>query len=121
MYRVRSVYKIIEPISLAKVKSRYGCKAAPRGLIYLPEGIPNDVPWKSQKCIIPRADDETTETARRTRGKRAVTAGGDSDEEEEELRPRKVGFVQLFFSRRSLTRFVQKARAADSPSLNANL
>jgi hypothetical protein len=52
-YRVRSVYEIIEPITLAKMKSRYGCKGAPRGLIYLPEGIANDVPWKSQKCIIP--------------------------------------------------------------------
>ena len=57
-YRVRSVYKIIEPITLAKMKSRYACKGAPRGLIYLPEGIPNDVPWKSQKCIIPCGDDK---------------------------------------------------------------
>ena len=40
------------------MKSRYGCKGAPRGLIYLPEEIFNDVPWESQKCIIPFADDK---------------------------------------------------------------
>lgn len=99
-YRVRSVYKIMEPITLAKMKSRYGCKGAPRGLIYLPEGIPNDVSWKSQKCIIPRADDKTPETAGKAGGKRPATVDVGCDEGTEnsdsEARARKVSFVQLF-------------------------
>ncbi|KIM47399.1 hypothetical protein M413DRAFT_63141 [Hebeloma cylindrosporum] len=92
-YRVRSVYKILEPITLAKMKSRYGCKGAPRGLIYLPEGIPKDVPWKSQKCIIPRADDKTPETTGQSGGKRAATVDSGDDETEDpgsKARPRKV-------------------------------
>jgi len=78
-YRVRSVYKIIEPITLDKMKSRYGCKGAPRGLIYLPDRIPNNIPWKSQKCIIPRVDDKKPEIAGQAGGKRAETVdlGGD--------------------------------------------
>ena len=99
-YRVRSVYKIIEPITLAKMKSRYGCKGAPRGLIYLPEGIPNDIPWKSQKCIIPRADDQTPETAGQAGGKRAETGNVGDDEgtavSDSEARPRKVIFISCF-------------------------
>lgn len=84
------------------MKSRYGCKGAPRGLIYLPEGIPNDVPWKSQKCIIPHADDKTPETTGCGGGKRAAMVDSDADEreveEEEGLQPRKVGFVQRLLS-----------------------
>ena len=71
-YRVRSVYKIIEPITLAKIKSRYGCKGAPRGMIYLPEGIPNDVPWESQKCIISLVDDKKPKSSSQAGGKRAA-------------------------------------------------
>ena len=99
-YRVRSVYEIMELITLAKVKSRYGCKGAPHGLIYLPDGIPDDVrrPWESQKYSMPRADDETPETTGRTRGRRAAIVDSDSDEEAEHsvLRPRKVSPVELF-------------------------
>ena len=95
-YRVRSVYKIIEPITLAKMKSRYGCKGAPRGLIYLPEGISNDVPWESQKCIIRHVDDTRPETPGGPGGKRAATVDVSGDEGTEdsdsEARPRKVLF-----------------------------
>ena len=98
-YRVRSVYKILEPITLAKMKSRYGCKGAPRGLIYLPEGIPNDVPWKSQICIFPYACDKTPETVGQAGGKRVATVdvGGDegTGDSDSGARPRKVRFVQL--------------------------
>lgn len=90
----------MEPITLAKMKSRYGCKGAPRRLIYLPEGIPDDVSWKSQKCIIPRADDKTPGNAGHTGDKRAATVTGDGDDEAEcsdsVLRPRKVSIVQTF-------------------------
>ena len=83
-YRVCRVYKIIEPITLDKVKSRYGCNGAPRGLIYLPDRIPNDVPWKSQKCIIPRADDRKPEIAGQAGGKRAETVDVGGDERTED-------------------------------------
>lgn len=85
-YRVHSVYKILEPITLAKMKSRYGYKGAPRGLTYLPEEISNDVPWKSQECIIARGD--------RIGDKRTAPAD-DEDEEETESRPQKASFVQI--------------------------
>ncbi|KAJ7118888.1 hypothetical protein C8R44DRAFT_185534 [Mycena epipterygia] len=103
-YRVRSVYEILDPISLAKMKSQYGCKGAPRGLIYLPEGIAKDVPWKLQKCVIPRADAESPEIARLTGGKRAAPVDGGGEETvTSELRPQK------------------KARAATSPSSDASM
>ena len=71
------------------MKSRYGCKGAPRGLIYLPEEIPNDVPWRSQKCIIPFADEKTPESVGRAGGKRAATVDVDGDEGTEDSEARR--------------------------------
>ncbi|KAJ7584369.1 hypothetical protein C8J56DRAFT_829673 [Mycena floridula] len=79
-YRVHSVYKILEPITLAKMKSRYGYKGAPRGLSYLPEDIANDVPWKSQECIIARED--------RVGDKRTVPVDDGDEDSEAEIKSR---------------------------------
>lgn len=98
-YRVRSVYEILEPISLAKMKSQCGCKGAPRGLIYLPAGIAKDVPWKLQKCRIPRADAESPEIAGPIGGKRAAPVDGGGEEAgTSELRPQKARTVQFLSS-----------------------
>lgn len=57
-YRIRSVYRICEPIALSDLKGKYGMKAAPRGLVYLPDHIANDVDWSVQECVIPREPDD---------------------------------------------------------------
>ncbi|KAJ7192327.1 hypothetical protein GGX14DRAFT_380209 [Mycena pura] len=95
-YRVRSVYEILEPITLAKMKSHYGCGGAPRGLIYLPETIANEVSWRAQKCIIPRIDKKAPDLTLRSGDKRPAPVDGDGDvdsAEASELQPRKVCFV----------------------------
>ncbi|KXN91241.1 hypothetical protein AN958_01672 [Leucoagaricus sp. SymC.cos] len=50
-YRVRSVYRLVEPIKLAELKARYGIKCAPRGLVYTPKSIKNAVNWRELDCI----------------------------------------------------------------------
>ncbi|KAJ5833297.1 hypothetical protein N7474_001608 [Penicillium riverlandense] len=50
-YKIVSVYELCEPVSLQDMKGRYGFKAAPRGLVYLPESIRGSVDWKMQKLV----------------------------------------------------------------------
>jgi predicted transcriptional regulator len=50
-YRVQSTYRLVEPITLAEMKARFGIKCAPRGLIYTPESIKKVVEWRGQECI----------------------------------------------------------------------
>lgn len=52
-YRVRSVYRIRKPISLSDLKSKYGIRGAPRGLVYVPTDILTDVVWRDQELILP--------------------------------------------------------------------
>lgn len=53
-YKIVSVYELREPVTLAEMKSKYGFKAAPRGLIYLPEGISQRFIWNEQRLTIER-------------------------------------------------------------------
>ncbi len=53
-YRIVSVYALRSPVSLADMRSEYGFKAAPRGLVYLPMAMAKRVPWRRQKLIIGR-------------------------------------------------------------------
>ncbi|KAJ7096490.1 hypothetical protein C8R43DRAFT_264088 [Mycena crocata] len=50
-YRIRSVWKIKEPISLKAMEERYGLKGAPRGLVYVPELMASEVRWEEQECV----------------------------------------------------------------------
>lgn len=50
-YRVRSVYRLIEPVSLSDLKFKYGIKGAPRGLVYTPDALKQAVSWKEQKHV----------------------------------------------------------------------
>ena len=70
-------------------------------------GISNDVPWKSQKCIIPLAEDKTSESVGQTSGKGAATVGVDGEEgtDESEAR-RELCCSAVFPSHQSLTRSV---------------
>jgi hypothetical protein len=52
-YRIRSLYKLLVPITLATMKAKYGMKGAPRGLVYTPLP-PLETPWKDQKLILRR-------------------------------------------------------------------
>lgn len=50
-YKIVSVYELREPLSLQAMKGRYGFKAAPRELVYLPESIRASFDWKMQKLV----------------------------------------------------------------------
>ncbi|KAJ7719944.1 hypothetical protein B0H16DRAFT_1605558 [Mycena metata] len=68
-YRIRSVWKISEPISLKMMKEKYGFKGAPRGLVYVPEIMESEVDWEQQECVWGRTETETVPV------EDAVTAG----------------------------------------------
>ena len=55
--RVRSVYRLRKPVALQELKSRYGMKGAPRGLVYVPGKLLEDIVWSDQERITP-FDDE---------------------------------------------------------------
>ncbi|KAJ6626005.1 hypothetical protein B0H10DRAFT_1781963 [Mycena sp. CBHHK59/15] len=50
-YRIRSVWRIKQPINLKLMKDKYGIKGAPRGLIYVPPMMASEVLWDQQLCI----------------------------------------------------------------------
>lgn len=50
-YRIRSVRRLRQPLTLARLKETYGFKLAPRGLVYLPPKIAADVPWQEQELV----------------------------------------------------------------------
>ncbi|KAI0760811.1 hypothetical protein C8Q74DRAFT_1299093 [Fomes fomentarius] len=58
-YRVRSVRRLAAPISLKKMKEDYGFKAAPRGLVYVPPSMSEDVSLDGQKLLWCVDDEET--------------------------------------------------------------
>ncbi len=51
-YKIVSVYELRKPISLAALRSEFGFKSAPRGLVYLPHPVAKRVPWRQQKLVI---------------------------------------------------------------------
>lgn len=50
-YKILSVYVIKKPILLKDLVGRYGMGSAPRGLVYLPKSIFEDVVWYGQERI----------------------------------------------------------------------
>ena len=50
-YRIRSVWKLKQPIGLQRMKTAFGVKAAPRGLIYVPATILAHVRWDEQEML----------------------------------------------------------------------
>lgn len=51
-YRVKGVWRIREPITLAVMKEKFGIKIAPRGLIYVPPKMALEVPWEDQERVM---------------------------------------------------------------------
>jgi predicted transcriptional regulator len=56
-YRVRSVYRLRRPVALQELKSHYGMKGAPRGLVYVPGKLMEDIAWGDQERILSFDDD----------------------------------------------------------------
>ncbi|KAI0746077.1 hypothetical protein C8Q76DRAFT_49600 [Earliella scabrosa] len=50
-YRVRSVRQLSTPIDLKVMKERYGIKGAPRGLVYVPPSMLEDVHLEAQELL----------------------------------------------------------------------
>ncbi|KAK0632063.1 hypothetical protein B0T14DRAFT_20410 [Immersiella caudata] len=57
-YKIVSVYELRKPISLAAMRSEYGIRAAPRGLVYLPQAVAKRVVWRQQKLLIRKNGEE---------------------------------------------------------------
>jgi hypothetical protein len=45
-YKIQSVYRLDDPLTLAKLQSIYGMNSAPRGLVYTPASIVEQVDWR---------------------------------------------------------------------------
>ncbi len=50
-YKILSVYELRHAISLSEMKSTYGMKCAPRGLVFVPEMIKQSVIWNEQERL----------------------------------------------------------------------
>ncbi|KAJ7037823.1 hypothetical protein C8F04DRAFT_1393490 [Mycena alexandri] len=55
-YRIRSVWRIKEPIDLKTMKQKYGINGPPRGLVYVPELLASEVAWEEQECVWGRTE-----------------------------------------------------------------
>ncbi|KAJ7666538.1 hypothetical protein B0H17DRAFT_1089613 [Mycena rosella] len=55
-YRVRSVWRVKEAIGLTEMKKAYGIGGAPRGMVYVPEGMKAAVVWNEQECVWDEAE-----------------------------------------------------------------
>lgn len=51
-YQITSVYELRTPISLAEMRAPHRFKAAPRGLVYLPQAMGESIVWHQQKLIL---------------------------------------------------------------------
>ncbi|KAL8826415.1 MAG: hypothetical protein Q9170_007410 [Blastenia crenularia] len=63
-YKIISVYELPKVIPLAEMRATYGFKAAPRGLVYLPQPMGERIVWYKQKPILKhknaRVEEEST-------------------------------------------------------------
>lgn len=75
-YRVRSVYRLFIPITLAEMKATYGIKSAPRGLVYTPQVLLRAVDWQAQECLWSIVQGGTSKVA----GERDVPVGNHGQE-----------------------------------------
>ena len=50
--RIRRVRKLKAPLPLKQMRELYGIKAAPQGLIYVPDGLRESVPWNEQHIVL---------------------------------------------------------------------
>ncbi|KAF2432659.1 hypothetical protein EJ08DRAFT_585193, partial [Tothia fuscella] len=51
-YKILSVYQLEKVITLEMLKGEYGMGGAPRGLVYLPEGM-GEIDWRGSKKLLP--------------------------------------------------------------------
>jgi len=50
-YKILSVYKIENPITLNDLKNNHGMASAPRGLVYAPSSLLESVEWQNQSRL----------------------------------------------------------------------
>lgn len=50
-YKIKSVCKLDSPISLHDLKAMYDIKSAPRGLVYAPSSLTDQVQWRKQSKV----------------------------------------------------------------------
>lgn len=50
-YKIRSIYLVEPPVTLADMKSTYGMKIAPQGLVFVPASMAAAVVWDKQKML----------------------------------------------------------------------
>ena len=55
-YRILSVWELKQHIPLAALQRDYGFESAPRGLVYLPKSIDEDVAWDQQTKVLNRME-----------------------------------------------------------------
>ncbi|KAH9925491.1 uncharacterized protein B0H18DRAFT_1008700 [Fomitopsis serialis] len=67
-YRVRSVRQLRSPVSLEMLMKKYGVGIAPRGMIYTPVKLLEDVPWLSQNLLWSDVEDRVPTQVVRTIG-----------------------------------------------------
>jgi len=50
-YPVLSCYRLKRPIGLVEMKDTYGIQGAPRGMVYVPKRMKDDVKWQEQEEV----------------------------------------------------------------------
>lgn len=50
-YKITSIYQVEPPVTLADMKSTYGIKIAPQGLVFVPVSMAAAVVWDKQKML----------------------------------------------------------------------
>jgi hypothetical protein len=51
-YKIRSVFKIREPVTLEVMREKLSFKSAPRVFVYVPQNMKADIPWEKQEKIM---------------------------------------------------------------------
>lgn len=51
-YKILTAWELNEHIPLDVMRDKYGFKMAPRGMLYLPEAIENEVVWDKQRKVL---------------------------------------------------------------------
>lgn len=57
-YPIISCWRIREPISLGRMKERYGLGGAPRGMVCVPQRMKDDIKWDQQELVWSQGESE---------------------------------------------------------------
>lgn len=74
-YKILSVWELREHIPLKTMRTKYGFKAAPRGLVYVPKSIGDNIVWNRQKKL-DNVERNAKQRRRETGVDEKIAAGG---------------------------------------------